>query len=321
MENGYGTKDDLQKTEEYGSMKDADPHFVSQKAISRGLPQLGTLGSGNHFLELQKVDKIYNPEIAKKFGIEKEGQVTVMIHCGSRGLGHQLASDYIKLMEEKYGYEHLVDRELINAPINSELGEKYYKAMCAAVNYAFCNRQMITHWTRDVFQKVMGTSEKMTQIYDVCHNLAKFEKHEIDGELKKVCIHRKGATRSFGPGREELPEIYKKTGQPVLIPGSIGTASYLLVGTKEAEEVSFSSTAHGAGRVMSRHQALRLKRGEQVVKELNAKDIEVKSISMEGLAEEMPEAYKDIDEVARISHGLKIGNLVVRLTPLACMKG
>ena len=321
LENGYGTKDDLQKTEEYGSMKDADPHFVSERALERGLPQLGTLGSGNHFLEIQKVDKIYDKEIAKKFGIEKEGQVVVQIHCGSRGLGHQTASDYIKSMEDKYGFKDLVDRELINAPINSDLGEKYYKAMCSAVNYAFCNRQMITHWTRDVFQKVMGTSEKMTQIYDVCHNVAKVEKHNIDNELKKVLVMRKGATRSFGPGREELPEAYKKIGQPVLIPGSIGTASYVLVGTKEAEDVSFSSTAHGAGRVMSRHEALRNKRGEDLVKELNAKDIEVKSVSMKGLAEEAPEAYKDIDEVARVSHGLKIGNLVARLTPLACMKG
>ena len=321
LENGYGTKDDLQKTEEYGSMKDADPHFVSERALSRGLPQLGTLGSGNHFLEIQRVDKIYNKEIAKKFGIEKEGQVVVQIHCGSRGLGHQTASDYIKLMEDKYGYQHLVDRELINAPINSELGEKYYKAMCSAVNYAFCNRQMIAHWTRDVFKKVMGTSDGMEQVYDITHNVAKIEKHNIDNELKKVLVMRKGATRSFGPGREELPEAYRKIGQPVLIPGSIGTASYVLVGTKEAEDVSFSSTAHGAGRVMSRHEALRRKRGEDLVRELNAKDIEVKSVSMKGLAEETPEAYKDIDEVVRVSHGLKIGNLVVRLTPLACMKG
>ncbi len=321
LENGYGTKDDLQKTEEYGSMKDADPHFVSERALSRGLPQLGTLGSGNHFLELQRVDKIYNKEIAKKWGIEKEGQVTVMIHCGSRGLGHQLASDYIKLMEDKYGFKDLADRELINAPINSELGERYYKAMCAAVNYAFCNRQMITHWTRDVFQKVMGTSDGMTQIYDVCHNIAKFEKHEIDGEMRKVCLHRKGATRSFGPGREELPEIYRKTGQPILIPGSMGTASYLLVGTKESEDISFASTAHGAGRVMSRHEALRYKSGEDAVRDLNAKDIEIKSVSMKGLAEEIPEAYKDIDEVVKVSHSLKIGNMVARLTPLGVMKG
>ncbi|MBI4447857.1 RtcB family protein, partial [Candidatus Woesearchaeota archaeon] len=242
-------------------------------------------------------------------------------NCGSRGLGHQLASDYIKLMEDEYGYKDLADRELINAPINSDLGEKYYKAMCAAVNYAFCNRQMIAHWTRDVFKKVMGTSEGMRQVYDQTHNTAKFEKHKIDGEFRKVCIHRKGASRSFGPGMEDLPEVYKKIGQPVLIPGTMGTSSYLLVGTNEAEDVSFSSTCHGAGRVMSRHQALRCKRGDQVVKDLALKGIEVKGVSMSGVAEEMPEAYKDIDEVIRVSHTLKIGNMVARLKPLAVMKG
>ena len=209
LENGYGTKEDLLRTEENGCIKGADPNAVSEKALSRGVPQLGTLGSGNHFLEIQKVDKIFNPEIAKAFGIEKEGQVTVMIHCGSRGLGHQIASDYIQKMEEKYGFADLPDRELVNAPVNSDMGKEYYAAMCCAINYAFANRQMILHWTRDVFQKVMGTTEGMQQVYDVCHNLAKFEKHIVDGKEKLVCVHRKGATRSFGPGREEIPEVYR----------------------------------------------------------------------------------------------------------------
>ncbi|MDP7322528.1 MAG: RtcB family protein, partial [Candidatus Woesearchaeota archaeon] len=245
VEQGYGTADDLQKTEEYGNMK-ADTNAVSERALQRGIPQLGTLGAGNHFLEMQKVDQIFDKEIAKSFGIDEAGQIMVMIHCGSRGLGHQVASDYIKKMEDKYGTQGLPDRELINAPISSELGQKYYNAMCAAVNFAFVNRQMITHWTRDVFKKVFGSSEGMNQVYDVCHNLAKFEKHEIDGQKKEVCVHRKGATRSFGPGRVEVPEVYRNIGQPVIIPGSMGTASYLMVGTKKAEEISFGSTAHGA---------------------------------------------------------------------------
>ena len=319
VENGYGAKEDLQRTEEYGNMK-ADVNAVSEKALRRGMPQLGTLGAGNHFLEMQKVDKIFDKETAKKFGIEKEGQVTVMIHCGSRGLGHQVASDYIRKMEDKYGTENLPDRELINAPIQSELGQKYYNAMCASVNFAFANRQMIAHWTRDVFEKVFGTKEGMQQVYDVCHNLAKFEKHEIDNETKEVCVHRKGATRSFGPGREEVPEIYREVGQPVIIPGSMGTASYLLAGTKKAEEISFGSTAHGAGRVGSRSEALRTLRGEQVAKDLANKGIEVRG-PWKGLAEEAPQMYKDIDEVVKVSHKLGIGNLVARLVPLAVMKG
>lgn len=322
QEQGYGTKDDLKRTEENGRIKGSDQSKVSERALSRGTPQLGTLGAGNHFLEIQKVDKIYDEKIAKMFGIEKEGQVTVAIHCGSRGLGHQVASDYIQSMEQKYGYKQLADRELINAPINSDLGKDYYAAMCCATNYAFANRQMIAHWTRDVFKKAMGTSEGMNMIYDQVHNVAKFEEHEIDGEKRNVCVHRKGASRSFGPGRKEVPEIYRDIGQPVLIPGTMGTASYILVGTKKAEEVSFGSTAHGAGRVMSRHEALQRWRGEQVKKELKEKkDIELKSASWNGLAEEAPSSYKDIDEVIRVSHGIGIGNMVARLVPLAVLKG
>jgi len=320
VENGYGTKEDLKRTEENGKMEGAEPRNVSSRALARGLPQLGTLGSGNHFLEFQKVEKIFNKDVAEKFGLF-EGQVVVMIHCGSRGLGHQIASDYIKLMEDKYGFSHLPDRELVNAPINSELGQQYFSAMCCAVNYAFSNRQMIMHWTRDVFRKVMGTSEGMDLVYDVCHNIAKFEEHEVDGEIKKVCVHRKGATRSFGPGRIEIPEIYRNVGQPVLIPGSMGTASYVLVGTKEAEQLSWGSTAHGAGRLISRSEALRRHRGEEVKRSLEKKGIEIKSTSWKGIAEEAPDAYKDVDEVVKVSDSLGIGKIVARVVPIAVMKG
>ena len=316
---GYGTKDDLQRTEEYGRMK-ADAKDVTERALSRGMPQLGTLGAGNHFLEIQKVDQIYDENTARLFGITEKGQITVMIHCGSRGIGHQIASDYIKEMEDKYGFKDLPDRELVNAPIQSELGQKYYNAMKAAVNYSFANRQMIAHWTRQVFEKVFGSSEGITQVYDVCHNIAKTEEHVIDGEKRKVCVHRKGATRSFGPGREEVPEVYRSTGQPVLIPGSMGTASYLLLGTKKAEEVSFGSTAHGAGRVSSRTEALHTLRGEQVARQLSQKGIEVRG-SWKGLAEEAPQMYKDIDEVVNVSNKLELGKAIVRLVPLAVMKG
>ncbi|MDD5651159.1 MAG: RtcB family protein [Candidatus Nanoarchaeia archaeon] len=319
IKEGYGIKEDIDRTEEYGCMPKADPSAVSDTALKRGTPQLGSLGSGNHFLEVQKVDNIFDEKIAKTFGIEKDN-VTFMVHCGSRGLGHQVASDYIKLMEQKFGFKDLPDRELINAPINSDLGQKYYGAMSAATNFAFANRQMIMHWVRESFTNVFGDI-KINLVYDVCHNVAKYEKHLIDGKMKEVCIHRKGATRSFGPGRDELPTIYQKTGQPVLIPGDMGSASYILVGTKKAEEVSFSSTAHGAGRIMSRHEALRQFNGEMVKKSLHEKGIEVKSGSWEGLAEESPGVYKDVNEVCEVSHQVGIASKVVRLVPLSVIKG
>ncbi|MBI2144584.1 RtcB family protein, partial [Candidatus Woesearchaeota archaeon] len=321
LEQGYGTKDDLETTEDYGCISKADPEAVSQTAISRGKPQLGTLGAGNHFLEIQKVDTIHDEKTAKAFGITKAGQITVMIHCGSRGLGHQVASDYIREMEKKYGFEGLPDRELINAPINSELGQKYFRAMSAGANYAFANRQMIVHWVRDSFGKVMGTSEGMKQVYDVCHNIGKIEKHKVDGEQKELCVHRKGATRSFGPGREEINELYRQAGQPVFIPGTMGTASYILVGTAEAEEKSWGSTAHGAGREMSRAEAIRRFRGETVAKELEQRGILVKAASWKGIAEESSPAYKDVDEVCRVSNEAKLGKLVARLVPLGVVKG
>jgi len=320
IENGYGTKDDLQKTEEYGRMS-ADHEAVSPRAMKRGMPQLGSLGSGNHFLEIQKVDQIYEPKVAKKFGFTDPEQAVVMIHCGSRGFGHQVASDYIKLMEAKYGHEGLPDRELINAPIKSDLGQEYFKAMGAAVNFTFANKQMITHWVRKTFEEVMGTSDGMDMVYDVAHNIAKMEKFTVDGEKRTLCVHRKGATRSFGPGRIEIPEVYRDVGQPVIIPGSMGTASYVLVGTKKAEETTFGSTAHGAGRVMSRAQAIRTHRGEEVRDMLLKKNIQVKGASWKGIAEEAPDAYKDIDEVIKVSKESGIGRPVVRVVPLGVIKG
>jgi len=321
VQNGYGTADDLQMTEESGRMKDADPEAVSGRALERGIPQLGTLGSGNHFLEIQKVDRILDESLAAAFGIEAEGRVLVMIHCGSRGLGHQVATDYIELMENELGTSGLPDRELINAPIRSRLGKRYYEAMCAAVNYAFANRQLIAHWVRGVFARVLGTSKGMRQVYDVCHNVAKMEKHLIAGREQMVCIHRKGATRSYGPGKPELCDAYRPYGQPVIIPGSMGTASYILAGTSEAEELSFSSTAHGAGRVMSRHEATRRFRGEQIRDDLARRGIELKSTSWKGVAEEASAAYKDVDEVVRTSHEAGLGRLVARLVPMGVMKG
>jgi len=319
IKNNYATKEDKDRTEEYGNMKDADFNEVTSRAIERGMPQLGSLGSGNHFLEIQKVDEIFDKKIAEVFGVD-ENNILIMIHCGSRGFGHQIASDYIKMMEEKFGFEDLPDRELICAPFNSELGQKYYRAMCCAVNYAFCNRQMITYWIRETLKQFFPNAE-LNLIYDVAHNIAKIEEHVIDGKKEKVCIHRKGATRAFGPGRKDIPEVYRKYGQPILIPGSMGTYSYILVGSKKAEEISFASTCHGAGRVMSRHGALKEFRGEQVKKDLADKNIEVKAGSWKGLAEEAPGVYKDINEVVRVSHELGIGNLVVKLKPLGVIKG
>jgi len=319
LEKGMATKEDLECTEENGRMKNALPENVSQRAISRGVPQLGTLGAGNHFLEIEKIDKILDEKIAKAFGLDKEN-ITIMIHCGSRGLGHQVASDYIQLMEEEYGFADLPDRELINAPINSDLGQKYLKAMNCAVNFAFCNRQIIMNSVRKVFKKYFPKA-KVNLVYDVCHNIAKMEEFNIDGKKTELCVHRKGATRSFGPGRKEIPSIYRKIGQPILIPGSMGTASYVLVGTKKAEEVTFGSTAHGSGRVESRSKAKRELTSEQIQKEMDSKDILVETTSKKALVEEAPEVYKDIDEVVRVSHEAGIGNLIARLVPIAVMKG
>lgn len=323
VKEGYGWKQDLERTEENGKMR-VSSNEVSEEAIKRGMPQIGSLGAGNHFLEVQAVEKIFNEEIAKVFGIEREGQITVMIHCGSRGLGHQVASDYLRLMEKNFGINKLPDRELINAPFQSEMGQKYFSAMSASANYAWANRQMIMHWVRESFSSIFKRSAEsmdMQLIYDVAHNIAKVEEHVVDGKKRKLVVHRKGATRSFGPGREELPGIYKKVGQPVLIPGSMGTASYLLVGTDKAEEISFGSTAHGAGRVMSRHTAMKKFTGESIKRALESKGITLRTTSWRGIVEEAPEVYKDVDEVVKVSHGVGIGNLVAKVRPLEVLKG
>ncbi len=314
----YGVKEDYEHTEEQGCLKNANPNDVSERAKSRGMGQVGSLGAGNHFLELQIVDEIFNKGVAKIFGLEK-GMITIMIHCGSRGLGHQVASDYIKEMGEKYGFPEQ-DRELVNAPIKSELGKKYLSAMACAANFAFANKQLITHWIRQDLKHYFPKF-KADVVYDVCHNIAKFEKHIINGKEKQVLIMRKGATRSFGPGRKEIPKVYKKIGQPVLIPGSMGTASYILVGTKKAEEVSFGSTAHGAGRVESRTSARKRLKGEEIKKQLEKKGIYIETGSLRKLSEEAPSVYKDIDEVVRVSQEAGIGNLVAKLRPVGVVKG
>ena len=319
--NGYGNNQDLERTEESGRMKDAAADDVSDRAMERGLPQIGTLGSGNHFLEIQKVDEVFDEEAARAFGLTGPGQVLVMIHCGSRGLGHQVASDFIEAMENAFGVAGLPDRELVHAPFKSAEGQRYYRSMCAAVNYAFANRQMIAHGVRGVFARVLGSSRGMDQVYDVCHNVAKVEEHDVGGRSTRLVVHRKGATRSFGPGRPGLPAAYRASGQPVIIPGSMGTASYLLAGTAAAEALSFGSTAHGAGRVMSRHEALRRFRGEKIRDDLARRGIELVSTSWKGVAEEASEAYKDVDEVVRVSHETGLGRLVARVVPIGVMKG
>jgi len=316
---GMGVKEDYLHMEEEGCMKDADSGKVSDRAIKRGIGQLGTLGAGNHFLEVQYVDEIFDEKIAKELGIEKN-KIMIMIHCGSRGLGHQVASDYIKLMEDEYGFENLPDRELINAPIKSKLGKDYYSAMCAAANFAFANKQIITHWVREEMKRIFPDIE-IDVVYDVCHNIAKFEEHIVDGKKKEVCVHRKGATRAFGPGRKEIPLAYRKIGQPVIIPGSMGTSSYLLIGTKKAEELTFGSTVHGAGRISSRSSALRNLRGEDIKEGMNKQGIEVKAGSWKSLAEEAPEAYKDIDEVVKVVDELGISKKIARMKPLVVVKG
>jgi len=325
-EKGFGTTNDLEHLEENGCIKIADPKYASKEAKKRGMPQLGSLGAGNHFLEVQCVDKIYDKTIAKTFGIDEEGQVMLMIHTGSRGFGHQVCSDYLREMEKAFPQivQSLPDRELIYAPAGTELADRYLKAMSAAANFAWCNRQMILHWSRQAFEEVFKKEWEqlgMRVVYDVAHNLAKVEEHKIDGKMRKVYLHRKGATRSFGPGRPELPAAYRSVGQPVLIPGSMGTASYVLVGSETAMEKTFGSTAHGAGREMSRHEAIRKYSADTIIKELGERGIIVKSASKMGVVEEAPGAYKDIDEVARVSHDAGIGNLVARLVPLGVVKG
>lgn len=326
VENGYGVERDLEVLEENGCMQSADPKKVSPKAKQRGMPQLGSLGSGNHFLEVQVVDEIYNSEVAKAFGIEEKGQICIMIHTGSRGLGHQVCSDYLREMERQYKHliKNLPDRELIYAPIKSDIAKNYFAAMSAAANFAWCNRQMIVHWVRESFEQVFKKdweSLGMEIVYDVAHNIAKLEEHEINGKKVKVYVHRKGATRAFPPKHRDIPKKYHNVGQPVIIPGSMGTASYLLVGSETAMKETFGSTAHGAGREMSRSKAIKQFRGSEIAKALEKQGIYVHGASWRGIAEEAPQAYKDIDEVVRASHEAGIGKLVVRLRPMGVVKG
>ncbi|HTY90973.1 MAG TPA: RtcB family protein [Methanocella sp.] len=322
VENGYGVREDLEHCEENGEMKGADPAKVSKKAFDRGRPQLGTLGSGNHFLEIQKVEKIYDEAVAKAFGL-KEGQVTVMIHCGSRGAGHQICTDYVRVMEQashKYGIR-LYDRQLACAPLSSTEAKDYFAAMAAGANYAWANRQIISHWVREAFRKHYKRDIKMDLVYDVAHNVAKFEEHEVDGVKKRLCVHRKGATRAFAPGRSEVPVAYRDVGQPVIIPGSMGSASYVLAGTQRGMELTFGSTCHGAGRVMSRNEALRDIRGNEVKRQLLERGIVVKAPKDSAIAEEAPEVYKEIDEVVAVVDRLGISKKVARLVPIAVAKG
>jgi tRNA-splicing ligase RtcB len=327
IEQGLGWAEDGEHCEEGGCMKNANPNKVSSTAKSRGLQQVGTLGSGNHFLEVQKVDKILDPRVAKTFGIEHEGQVTTMIHCGSRGFGHQICSDYLRVMEravQKYGIA-LPDRELACAPGKTQEAEDYFQAMACAVNYAFANRQSIMHWVRQSFKQVFKQDPEkfgLKLVYDVAHNIAKIEEHAVDGGVrKKVWIHRKGATRAFPPGHAEIPADYRSAGQPVLIPGSMGTSSWLLVGTDKAMDVSFGSTAHGAGRMMSRTAAKRNYWGADIKRSLEQRGIVVRSASSVVLAEEADPAYKNVDAVAEVSDKVGIATKVARFVPLAVVKG
>ncbi len=324
VKNGYGRQEDIDHCEEYGKMKGADPCAVSKRALKRGKPQFGTLGAGNHFLEIQRVDEVMLPEIAEKFGLKKD-EIVVMIHCGSRGFGHQVCSDYIDIMlraSEKYNIK-LPEKELCCAPIKSEEAQNYIKAMKCAVNYAFTNRQVIMHWTRETFDEVFGkgTSDNMHLVYDVAHNIAKFEEHEVDGKIMELCVHRKGATRAFAKGRKELPEKYINIGQPVLIPGSMGTASYVLVGKQKGMEVSFGSTCHGAGRVMSRSQARRTFAFEDVREEMKNKGIYMKAADKRVAQEEASGSYKDVDEVVKSVALAGISDIVVKLKPIGVVKG
>lgn len=326
VEQGYGIPEDLERIEENGCIAGADPAKISNHAKSRGAPQLGTLGAGNHFLEVQAVDEIYEPETAKVFGITEKGQVTIMVHCGSRGLGHQVATDYLKIHESaarNFGIK-LPDPQLVCAPTTSKEGQDYFAAMKAAANYAFCNRQVIAHWVRESFAEVFGKNwenMEMQTVYDVAHNICKLEEHTIDGKKQKVYVHRKGATRAFPAGHPEVPNFYRDVGQPVLIAGSMGTASYILVGTEKAMQEAFGSSCHGAGRAMSRHAAIKRFWGENVKKELESRGKAVRSTNPKILAEEAPGAYKNVDAVVDSVHNAGISKKVARVIPLGTAKG
>ncbi|MDI6704342.1 MAG: RtcB family protein [bacterium] len=325
VKKGYGKEEDILHTEEGGSLPGADPDKVSQRAFERGRKQLGTLGSGNHFLEIQEVEEIYDEKAASVFGLFK-GQITVMIHSGSRGLGYQVCEDYVRIMSgvySRYGIT-LVDRQLACAPFHSKEGRDYFSAMAAAANYAWANRQCIMHWTRETFEEILGMNSKelgMKLVYDVAHNIGKLEEHVVEGKVIKLCVHRKGATRAFPANHPDVPVDYKEVGQPVIVPGDMGTASYVLVGTDLGMEETFGSTCHGAGRVMSRAKAKEVARGRNLIHELKEKGLIVKAKGRDTIAEEMPEAYKDVSQVVHVLHEAGISKKVAKMHPLAVVKG
>jgi tRNA-splicing ligase RtcB len=319
------SQEDLRRTEENGELAGADPGRISPRAKERGSTQLGTLGSGNHFLEVDVVDEIFDAEAAQAMGLV-EGMLCLSIHCGSRGFGHQICTDYVgsfQVAVRKYGID-LPDRELVCAPANSPEGKEYLAAMRSAANYAFANRQLLVHQARQAFEEVLAGKVKnwhVEQVYDIAHNICKVETHLVDGNRLQVCVHRKGATRAFGPGSPGLPPEYQAIGQPVLVPGSMGTSSWVLVGTEASMERSFGSSCHGAGRVMSRNQAKRQVQGDRLKQDLQAKGIHVQAGSLAGLAEEAPDAYKDVDQVVETVSGAGIARKVARLRPVAVVKG
>ena len=322
---GYATENDLRHTEEAGCLEGADPTKVSKRARERGRPQLGSMGAGNHFIEIDRVEQIFYPDAAQAMGL-MENNLVVQIHCGSRGFGHQICTDYVEEFQEAVRrYEiHLSDRELVCAPLNSPEGKNYLAAMRCAANYAFANRQLLAHQVRKSFEEVLAGKVRdwhLYQVYDIAHNMGKIETHQVGGQRVEVCVHRKGATRAFGPGFSGLPEEYRTIGQPVLVPGSMGTASWVLVGTETSMERSFGSTCHGAGRTMSRSQAKRMVRGDDLRTKLEAAGIYVRAGSLAGLAEEAPQAYKDVDAVVETVVGAKIARKVARLVPVAVIKG
>ncbi|MCL0035340.1 RtcB family protein [Thermodesulfovibrionales bacterium] len=325
VEKGLGEASDLERIESGGCMEGADPSIISRKAYERGRAQQGTLGSGNHFVEIQYVDQIYDEGVANALGLFKD-QMTVMIHTGSRGFGHQVCTDFIEIMgkaSRKYGI-HLPDKELACAPFSSPEGKDYFAAMQAAANYAWANRQCIMHWTKEVFMSVLSISPKelgMSLVYDVAHNIAKVEEHSVKGEKKRLVVHRKGATRAFPPGHPELPAIYRSLGQPVIIPGDMGRASFVLLGTQRAMNETFGSTCHGAGRVMSRHRAIKQAKGRAIWREMEDKGIVVRAAGRGTLEEEMPEAYKDVSNVVDVVHNAGLSLRVARLRPLGVIKG
>jgi tRNA-splicing ligase RtcB len=323
---GFGRKEDLESTEERGEIPGVDPQDVSTKAKERGIPQLGTLGSGNHFLEVGVIDEVFDPAAAAVMGIDRVGQVVLYVHCGSRGLGHQVATDYVKDMLKampKYGID-VPDRQLACVPVKSAEGQAYLSAMRGAANYAWANRQCITHWVREAFCRVMEIGEAdggLELIYDVTHNIAKIEEHEVDGRKESLCVHRKGATRAFPAGHPDVPRRYSSIGQPILIPGDMGRASYVLVGTEQAMRETWGSTCHGAGRMSSRSAAKKQITGREVLALLQSRGIAVRAGSLPGLAEEAPEAYKDVEDVVGVAHGAGISRKVARTRPIAVVKG